>query len=182
MSTQTPLAIPVPEDTDPLAAVYQYIRDLAEHIDEQYIAGPQEGPVVNSTALVTSPGYVFTAKAGKNYAFELHLVFHCASAAADARFAMTRTGLGDLTWSAVGTTPTAGGVGDVATGAVYHGNSGDTQARGVAAGDTGVHIYGTFNANAGVDADIALAWAQNAATANGLYLRDGSYMKVKVIP
>lgn len=182
MSTFTELDIPVPQDTDPLAAVYQYIRDLAAHLDEKVIFGAQEGPVNNDTTLVQSSQFTFTAKAGKQYAFEMHLIFSTTVPGMDVRLAMHRNHACDLNWSAIGTKEGDGALGEIDTNAVWHGDSADDMKRGLGDGRTGIHIHGTVDADSGVDADIALSWAQGTAMAANLYILSGSYMKVRVIP
>lgn len=180
MPNTTPLgAILNPLDADPLADVYNYVRQILAAIDQLVVRKAADQTVTNSIVLVDDLHFQFAAAAGKSYVGELHLVCESATALADLRATFTFPA-GRFDWSAVGIDPAVAG--DL--GAAYvpsesnYASGGTPLLFAVSANGNSVHIWFAFKCTTA--GPVKFRWAQSVANASGVTIKEGSWMKVQV--
>lgn len=171
--------LPIPLDADPLADVYNFIRQLGAALDTEIIRKSADETVTSSTVLQADNHLLFDAVAGKTYVGEMHLVINSPSLTPDFKCGITFPA-GTFSLTGVGTDPAA----TTASGDAYV--PGDASLAtgttafifGTYSGGSSVHLY--FSYVCTTSGQVKLLWAQNTSDANGVTVKAGSWLKVQV--
>lgn len=185
MPGTTPLGLVVPLDSDPLALVHQFIRDLATQLDTKTIRKAADETVNNSATLQADNELAFSAVAGETYEGELVLFFSTNNSAIDVKIGFSHPA-GTMCFGVVGLDPAdaAGTVGDAQVGAIVGGTSGTSFLAVGVGGATlpdACMVRVTFTFVCTVSGTVTLLWAQNTATAADMILKAGSKLKAQVL-
>lgn len=169
-------SIPLPDDTDMLARIAEYLRNAIAPLDSLKRMKKVTQLCTSDATLNDDDELLFPVEGGKDYCFEFHLLFDCPVDTVDANVAVGIDVTGALSWSVNGLA--LGGV-DVQMEAVFHGDSTSTFPVGVTTNLTPAHIYGTFSPDS--DGTVTLRWCQHSSSVNSLALKSGSYVRAEVM-